>query len=433
MSDDKDLLRKELAIILKLDAQIDYSQKAIVERYYKDITGKGLLTTPFGKRYMKRLGQIIGGDSVNSKCAFCDSRTQGDTLICPVCMAKLRKPSAVYCRSCGNKMNAGVMTCPVCGKNKDEGYQYCAHCGNEIPMPNIETITNNVKNKSRVLAEQVAKITKENVQSIAEKGTKFAGNIVTDAKAAKEKAAIAKAAKEKAGNEKKGKNMNKKSILAWLVVFLIAVIIVGTIGLDKVFAFLAVVALAVMIYMIVKKKPKKNALIAFAAYLLLSCMAGVLNNSNGMPDNVLDYMGTKESDVYQLYDKSDFYVEETAGMWMENNRTNKSGLPHIHLRDDEGVVGIILESGMNSSLNVSGLYIGDDVSRVETCMKKIRATSDDSLDSLMEVNENVPFANKDTYGLYGCLEYSCRYNGKDLTILIFIQTSIVSEIAVIGH
>lgn len=412
MADEKELMRKDLAMVLKLDAQIDYSQKVIVEKHYKDITRQGLLTTPYGKRYMRRLEQIINGDTVHNQCAFCNSQTQGDTLICPTCMAKLRKPVAVYCRNCGNKMNISDITCPVCGKNKDEGYKFCAHCGKEVPMPDMETLTNNVKNKSREFAEQAAKIAKENVQSIAEKGTKLAEDITADTKIVKE---------EKAKNENKSKerkSMNKKSILAWIAVLLTAVIIVGTIGLDTVFAFFAFVSLVVLAYKTVKKKPKRNAVIVSVVLLILSGMTGSLNN--GMPNNVLDYIGTKESVVYRTYDKSDFYVEELTGRWKENERNNKSGLPHIMIEDGK-VVHVILESGMTASLNACGLYIGDTVSQAEACMKKLNATLVNQ--AIQEYKGN----------LYGELEYSFRYNGKDMGIRIGIAENSISDMHVFNQ
>lgn len=50
--DNKDFIKKDLAMIVKFDAQIDYSQKPVVEKYYRYITEKGILTTPHGKRYL---------------------------------------------------------------------------------------------------------------------------------------------------------------------------------------------------------------------------------------------------------------------------------------------------------------------------------------------------------------------------------------------
>lgn len=403
MADDKELIRKDLAIILKLDSQIDYSQKMTVEKYYKDIMAKGLLTTPLGQRYMRRLEQIIDGEASYNKCLFCNSQTQGNTVICPACTDKFKKPSVVYCRSCGNKMNSDDMICPVCGKNKEEGYKYCAHCGKAVPMPDIEAFTNNAKNKSREIAEQAARIARENVQTIAEKGSKLAEDIITDKKRAK---------KDNTETKKERKGLNKKSILIWIAVLLTAVVIAGTIGFDIVFAFLALVSLTALIYKGVKKKPKKSAAIAFVVFLLLSGIAGSLSGSSGVPDNILDYIGTKESVVYQTYDKNDFYVEPIFGDWIENQERNRSGLPHILISN--GIVrSVVLESGMNASFNVKGLHIGDNVSQVEASMKKLKAVKEGD-DVFLNGNR--------------MLMYSSQYKGKNMTIMINVVGNIVDRI-----
>lgn len=305
MADDKELARKDLAIILKLNTLIDYSQKPVVEKYYRQITQNELLTTPIGKEYRARLEQIINGGSVSHKCLFCDAETPSNTMICPACMTKSKKPSAVYCKNCGSKMNAGSTACPTCGKNRD-----AADC--------------------------------------------------------------------RAGSE----NRKAKG----------------------------------------KKHLKRNLVIAFAVFFLLAGIAGALDGSGSVDDNVLDYIGTKESAVYQTYDKNDFYAEEFGG-WTENERTNKSGLPHIQLYGGK-VVTVILESGMNSDFNVSGLHIGDNVNQVEVCMKKLKASA---------INEQLwEYNNEQLQGLYGSLTYSFQYDGKDMNITIKITGSTVERISVMG-
>lgn len=429
MENDKELIRKDLAIILKLDAQIDYSQRSIVENYYKDITRKGLLMTPYGKRYMRRLEQIIAGDNIHNKCAFCNSQTQGDTLICPACMAKLRKPSAVYCRSCGNKMNTSETICSACGKNKDEGYKYCAHCGKEVPIPNMEILTNDAKNKSKEFAEQATKIAKENVQNIAEKGTKLAKDMSADTKFSNNK---------KTGNKKKAKgqkNMNKKSILVWLVFLFIAVAIIGTVGLDTTLALFAFASLIVLTYKVIKKKPKKNAVIAFVVFFLLSGIVGDLNCSGGMGDNILDYIGTKESTVYKTYDKDDF--KSFQGL-LTNEKTDTKGLPYIRLDDSNPrlVYSIILESGMNASFNVNGLHIGDSVDQVEKCMKKLKAVYDsDESNELTAWSYAAAIArNQDVSGknIPEIMVYDLEYHGKKIQIIITVIGGYVNRISVSG-
>lgn len=225
--DNKDLIKKDLAMILKLDAQIDYSRKGVVEKYYKDIAEKNLLTTPHGKRYVKRLEQIINGDTTNDKCVFCNSQTHGDTAICPSCMAKLKPPTAVYCRSCGSKMPADSASCPACGKGKDEGYKYCAHCGKEVPMPNMEALADNVKNKSKELAEQAAKITREKLQANPEV-TKAIKKLQTNPDVAK---TMAKGKKQAGKVRGKWRSLSRKKKIAVIAVCVMLLLMgIGGVG-----------------------------------------------------------------------------------------------------------------------------------------------------------------------------------------------------------
>ena len=407
MADDKELIRKDLAIILKLDSQIDYSKKDTVEKYYRDITQKELLKTPHGKRYLNRLENIINGNTVHTKCMFCNSQTLGNTMICAACMEKLRKPSAVYCRSCGNKMNSGDITCPACGKDKNEGYKFCAHCGKEVPLPGMEILTNNVKNKSIEFAEQAAKITKENVQSMAKKGTKLAENLTANTTTAK---------------SRKEKGQKSQNIVICIILLLIAAAVAETIGLGEIFAFFAFAALVVLTYKTIKKKPKRNAAIAFVVFLLLSAMTDELGGAKGVPDSIINYIGTKESVVYRTYDKNDFNVDGLFNNLKENEEKNNSGFPHIEIIDGK-VYGVIIESGMKSSFHAGGLCIGDTINEMVTCMKKIKAVRNDEACFIQESNGY----------LTGAFQYSLRDNKNNITIDIDTRNSIVERIEVYGE
>lgn len=162
----KELLRKDIERIAKLDTQMDYLQVEAVEQYYRQIEEKGILVTPIGKKYMGQLKQVIDGSADWHKCLFCGSATQGNTMICPVCKAKLAKQPAVFCRNCGKQMPAGSDSCPVCGKTKGEGYRYCKHCGKEVPLPDMDFMADFVKQKSKGFAGQTAKIAKENAKKM---------------------------------------------------------------------------------------------------------------------------------------------------------------------------------------------------------------------------------------------------------------------------
>lgn len=408
MADSKEQIKKDLTAIMKLDSQIDYSQKAAVEKYHKLLVQKNLLTTAVGKRYLKKLEQIINGEADYNKCLFCTKETQHNTVICPSCMAKSKQSATVsatvYCRNCGRKISASDTTCSVCGTATGEGYKYCAHCGNKVPMPNIEYLANDVKNKSMDFAGQAAKIAKENVQNIAKQGEKLVGDITEDAKRVK---------KAKTDNPKEKKGPNKKGIILLIILILIAIGIVDTIGLGTIFEFFAMIALGSLIYKAVKKQPKKKAAIVFVILCVLSGLTG-MNSTNGIDDNVLDYLGTKESIVYQTYDKDGFEAELN---FLTNENTNKSGLPHISLdgNNPRKVYAITLASGMAASFHANGLQIGDNVSQIKKWVKKSNAAVDKGFTTFIDDNK-------------GILTYHLRYKGKDIQIILSLTDGVITRI-----
>lgn len=119
MNTDKEALKKDLALILKLDAEMDYTRKNLVKKYHDAITQKGLLATPYGQKYLKRLEQLLAGDNACGKCVFCNAENSGVSMICPACMAKVRKTPAVRrCERCGNQLAESDGSCPVCQNAK---------------------------------------------------------------------------------------------------------------------------------------------------------------------------------------------------------------------------------------------------------------------------------------------------------------------------
>ena len=401
MEENKELTKKDLLTIVKLDAQLDYSKKDTVKKYYMQIIQHDLLTTSIGKKYKRRLQQIVDDETDNNQCLFCSGEAKGNTVICPACAAKIKQPTQpqqsktsapVYCRSCGKKMNAESTICPSCKKEKNEGYKYCAHCGKEVPMPNWESLTNDVKNKSKVFADQAAKIAKENVQNIAKQGEKIMGDITAGADVSK-----------------KGKVINKRNIIILAIVLLVAAAIVKTVGLASVFGFLALVSFAYLVYKIVKKEPKKKAVIALAVCLVLSGAAGM--SSGGLSDDVLDYLGTKESVVYRTYDKDSFKpIEYINRDFLTNEDSLTNGLPYIELDESNPrrVCSITLRSGMNASLNVKGLHVGDNVDQMVKCM----GTN----------------TTKDEFMGIASYRYEFQYHGKNVTVQVFIKQNVINSI-----
>lgn len=389
----KQLARKDIERIVKLDTQMDYFNAAAVEQYYRQIAEKGILVTLIGKKYMGQLKQVINGSIDWHKCLFCGSTTQGNTMICPACKAKLAGQPAVFCRNCGKQMPAGSDSCPVCGKMKGEGYGYCMHCGKKVPLPDMDFMADFVKQKSKGIAGQTAKMAKENAKKMAEQGSRL-----------------------RHGKQPKQSAKRMITAIVMLLAVLAAVGLLIKIGqqmIAGVLAFCAVFFLCRLIYKAVKKEPWKRAAVFFAVFLLLAGAADALGGSGRVGgDAVLDYIGAKESAVYKVYGKDGFYSD---GICMINDRNNTSGLPHIAM-DGGKVIGCRLTAGMDESLHVGGVHIGDDVEQIESCMKKLHAE---------EKEHNL--SEKDGR-LYGTVVYTCRHHGKDVTIMIIVNDSAVGEI-----
>ena len=124
---------------------------------------------------------------------------------------------------------------------------------------------------------------------------------------------------------------------------------------------------------------------------------------------MLDYIGADEKEVYKVYDKADFY--SYFDTILINDEKNRSGLPNISISlPDKKVSSCTLESGMNTSLHVGGLHIGDDVNKIE----------------------NILLGEQQVSGghSYGGYSYSCKYKGKDVDLTITSQDGMITKIVI---
>jgi hypothetical protein len=160
-------------------------------------------------------------------------------------------------------------------------------------------------------------------------------------------------------------NTKSKMIRAAILIAVIA--IVAAVGLNTIFTIFMLISLGVLIYNCVKKKPKRNAIIAFAVFLILTGITGGFES--GVDDDVLSYLGTPQKKVFQDYDQSNFYNKQNV---LTNNGMAENGMAGITLKNGE-VSAVELTSGTNASYHVAGVHIGDDASAVEKAMKKKKA------------------------------------------------------------
>lgn len=207
---------------------------------------------------------------------------------------------------------------------------------------------------------------------------------------------------------KKGTDKKRTIILA--VTAVIGSCILGALGFTEILALPFVISLGILIYRAVKKKPKKNAAIATAVFFVLVAAAGIFEDE-GVPDNVLDYLGTKENVVYQTYDKDDF-----VGDSYKVYKGDTSVLPTIAIERGE-VTSIDLlatetSEKFHTTHHMNGLHIGDSISHMTECVQKM---------------DGVERGRKGNH-----ITYECQYKGKEVLLLIEISGNSIAGLEAIG-
>ena len=204
-----------------------------------------------------------------------------------------------------------------------------------------------------------------------------------------------------------GINDKKKNIIKIIAILIVAIILVA-IGLDTIFTILMLVSLGILIYKAVKKKPKKKAAIAFVVFFVLTGIVGMFEGDVDA-DNVLSYLGTPQSSVFEDYNADNFYSEYNL---LTNEGNAENGKPYVTLTSNGNVCTVILESGMKSSLNVEGVYIGDNLADIESAMNKADAVYDSE------------------YSIAGTLEtYTLKNDNYNIQIIFKLENGIVTRIS----
>lgn len=331
MAEDKTLLKKDLALILKIDTKLHYDNIAEVKKVYQTLADKKMFGTSIGQRYLKKLESVIQGNDTD-KCIFCGKQSIKQSVMCSNCLAKLQPPTEAI--------------------TKSEAVLSTENVIREEAQPHDEVIETDLGIHA----------------------------------------------------EKKDK---KTSIIKIIAVLVVAIILIS-IGLDTVFTILMLVSLGVLIYNAVKKKPKRNAAIAFVVFFVLTGVAGMFETDSNT-DDVLKYLGTPQSEVFEDYSADNFYSEYNL---LTNEGKVENGKPYITMTANGNVCTVIIESGMNSSLNVAGVYIGDSVDDMCNSMKKVNAVYDTE------------------YSISGTLEtYTFKYDDYNVQVIFKIQSGMITRIS----
>lgn len=87
MEENKEALKQDLELVIKLNGQLDYSNISSVKELCASIGEQKLLNTSAGQKYIKKLKQILEGSDDNS-CIFCGKPSRENSVICEACLAK---------------------------------------------------------------------------------------------------------------------------------------------------------------------------------------------------------------------------------------------------------------------------------------------------------------------------------------------------------
>lgn len=88
---EKMLVKKDLALCLKLNAKLgNYQNRNAVQKIYNWLEMEPRFHTAIGKRYIKRLGEVLAGKTDFMDCVLCGGFMMDGTAVCGECLQKYR-------------------------------------------------------------------------------------------------------------------------------------------------------------------------------------------------------------------------------------------------------------------------------------------------------------------------------------------------------
>ena len=145
MDENKELLKKDLQIILQLDSKMNYANIDAVKKVYTHIVEKEIFRSSLGQRYLKKLEGIISGKNTNT-CVFCSKDLTDGKIICGNCLDKLthidssRKEETV---PAPQKVVKSVMNKENLEKTKDTAQKVLSKADEKIKTFNEKTDAKN--------------------------------------------------------------------------------------------------------------------------------------------------------------------------------------------------------------------------------------------------------------------------------------------------
>lgn len=346
MDDNKELVKKDLALVMKINAKVHYDNKSEVKQIYDLILKKKLFKTSIGTVYTKRLEQIVSGRNQQKTCILCANGMDNQTVICKACLKKyqnFQKP-----REKGAE-----------AEKKDTGYQQQI---SEISRQAAKTIKGGLDSFTSRVNEMADE--SDAAKQLKEKSKKISEQIQTEFGKAKEGSG------QQLSDGQSGKSDKRKWLIAGIIIAA-GCFILKAIGLGKIFTLLALAAIGWVVYKCIKKEKKRNAVIVAFVLLLL---AGVFSDSGGIGNSkdLSNLLGRTQKQAEKQYGKPEGTANTGITTYIYDNGDWTYGIS-----GDGKIVNVTLEDG-NKTL--AGISIGDNEETVERIMKKQGAKEENSPD-----------------------------------------------------
>lgn len=160
---------------------------------------------------------------------------------------------------------------------------------------------------------------------------------------------------------------SKKEIAVGVIIVLVVLAVLSKLGWGNIFAWLFWISVAYLIYDVVKKKPKKKAVIAAIVFFVLS---GVFASGGvGGKSELMDIYGMTPQEVEKQYGKADSVSETPSG----GIRCVYDGGDWSCTYNPAGYASVNLSSGNNTLM---GIAIGDTEEKVDKIMNEKGAVED---------------------------------------------------------
>lgn len=88
----KELVKRDLSLILQLNTKVHYENKAEVKQVYEWILQKRIFQTPLGTAYINKLADIFNEVDDSNQCLLCAADLYNHGVICPNCVEKYSRP-----------------------------------------------------------------------------------------------------------------------------------------------------------------------------------------------------------------------------------------------------------------------------------------------------------------------------------------------------